>query len=828
VQTLVSDLRFAWRQLRKSPAFAVTAVVSLAVGLAASTTVFSLADALLFRARPGIADADRLVDVGRTQHGGGFDTISYPNYADLRDQNDVFDGVAAYRVEPTPLSLDARGSVDRVYANVVSGNYFTVLGVKPARGRFFVPSEEFVVEPNPVAVISHRLWRQRFDADPAVVGKIVRLNNHPVTVVGVAPEGFAGTSVLVPDLWLPLSMQPTLSGGDQGSFTNRRAVWLMVFARLRPALSIGQAQAGVTAFASRLVREYPEANKDKGLQLAPSHRLAGDFKTPVTMFMGVLALLAGLVMMIACSNVAGMLLTRATARRRELAVRLAIGAGRGRLVRQLLTETLLLFVMGGFGGLLLAAWTAQLVRSLLPALPVPVAVDLRLDGRVAAFGLGLSFMTGVLFGLLPAFRAARVELTPLIKGHAGGLVHRLGVRSLFVIGQVAMALVLLVSASLFLRALQHAATIDPGFRTEGVDAVFLDLRMGGYTPASSRPFVDQLLDRLRTQPGVARVCVAGVVPMGGDGLSFGGVRLPGHQDPDQPFGLDADWNVVTTDYFQTLEIPLVSGRTFLPNEGTPSSSVAVINQTMANRLWPGQDALGRSFEVMGPGGVDRTLQVVGVARDSKYRWIGDSARLFVYVPFGQENYDRQALLIRRGGAGRADGRTAGANAPSTVPAARRAIAQLNASLPIIEATTLEEYAGLGLLPQRLAGWVAGSLGLVGLLLAALGIYGVTAYNAAQRTREIGIRMALGAERGWITRLMLWQGFRLAVAGAVLGLAGAGAAGHLLGSLLLGVGPLDPLAYVATSSVFIAATLAASWLPARRASSKDPVEALRME
>jgi predicted permease len=816
MQTLVPDIRFAWRQFRKNPVFAITAVVSLAVGLAASTIVFGLADALLFRPRPGIAAPDRLVDIGRTQHGGGFDTISYPNYTDLRDQSQAFEGVAAYRIEPAALSLQARGSVDRVYGMFVTGNYFRVLGVTPVRGRLFLRSEESVAETAPVAVISYRLWRQRFDSDPAIVGAVIRLNNQPATVVGVAPEGFAGTSVLVPDLWVPLSMHPTLGEGSADIFTTRRAVWLMAFARLRPAVSMPQAQASMTVLADRLAREYPEANRDKGIRLAPSRRLVGDLAGPASLFMGVLAALAGLVMMIACSNVAGMLLTRATVRRRELALRLAIGAGRARLVRQFLTETLLVFVLGGLGGLLLAWWAMQLVRSFLPALPVPVVVDLRLDSRVAVFGLALSCLTGAVFGLLPALRASRVELTPLITGHPGALARRFGTRGVFVVGQVAMALVLLVSASLFLRALQRAATIDPGFRPEGVDAIFLDLRMGGYTPATSRAFIDQLLERLRAQPGVARACVAGVVPMGGDGLSFGGVRLPGQYDAAEPLGQEADWNVVTADYFQTLEIPIVSGRSFLPSEGAPSSRVAVVNQTMAKRLWPGQEAVGRSFEVMGPRGAEQTLRVVGVARDSKYRWIGDRARLFVYVPFGQQAYHQQAVLVRRGRAG----------SPSTVPVVRNVLTALNPALPIIEATTLEEYAGLGLLPQRLASWVAGSLGLVGLLLAALGIYGVTAYNAAQRTREIGIRIALGAERAAVTRLMLWQGFRLAVAGAALGLAGAAGAGQLLSSFLLGVNPLDPLAFGATAAAFVAVTLGASWLPARRAASRDPIDALR--
>jgi predicted permease len=407
-------------------------------------------------------------------------------------------------------------------------------------------------------------------------------------------------------------------------------------------------------------------------------------------------------------------------------------------------------------------------------------------------------------------------VSPFFTPHPRGPGRWFRLRNLFVVGQVAMALVLLVSASLFMRALQHAATIDPGFTSADVDVVFLDLRMGGVTGARSPAFVRQLLDRVRSEPSVREACVAGVVPMGGDGLSFGGVRRPLSPAAEDSGGLEADWNVVTADYFRTLGIPIVSGRTFTDADASSTSGVAVINQTMAHRLWPGEDPIGRSFEVVGPQGAERALQVVGVARDAKYRWLGDRARLFVYVPFGQQAYDRQALMIRRRGE------------ESSVPAVRQILRDLSPGMPMIQATTLNEYAGLGLLPQRLAAWVAGSLGLVGLLLAALGIYGVTAYNAVQRTRELGIRIALGADRSGVTRLVLWHGFRLAVAGAALGALGAAGLGTLFGSLLLGVGATDPIAFASASSVFVVATLAASWFPARRAASRDPVEALRAD
>jgi predicted permease len=817
MQTLLADLRFGARLLRRSPVFAATAVASLAVGLAAGTTVFSLADALLFRPRPGIVDAGSLVDVGRTQHGGGFDTVSYPNYADYRDHNTAFSGVAAYGVEPFPLSLDAAGAVDRVYGMVVSDNYFAVLGVTPSRGRFFGPSERDVHEPHAVAVIGQRLWRQRFAADPGVVGRVIRLNNQPVTVIGIAPEGFVGTGILAPDLWVPLSMRPALTGGHADLFDSREAVWLMAFARLRTGVTVGQAQASMTSLAAALERQYPDANRGKGIRLSPSHRLTGQLREPVALFMGVLSVLVALVLLVASANVAGMLLARSAARRRELAVRLAIGAGRGRIARQLLTESLLLFALGGIGGVGLAWGAERLLQALLPALPVPVVLDLRLDARVLAFGLGLSLVTGCAFGLLPAFRASRVDLAPLMKGHADALARRLGGRGAFVAAQVAFALVLLVSASLFLRALQRASTIDPGFRTAGVDVVFLDFRMGGHAGDEATTFGRRLVDRLQAQPGVESVAIAGVVPLGGDGLSFGRVRAPGRPDEGRTGGLEADWNVVTADYFRTLDIPIVRGHAFSPTDGTGGPAVAVVNQALAAALWPGEDPIGRSFEVTGPrGATDRTLQVVGVARDAKYRWLGDEGRPFVYVPFGQQAYERQTLLVRHGGG------------TSSVPVVRRLLAELDPAMPIIQATTLEAYAGIGLLPQRLAGWVAGSLGLVGLLLAALGIYGVTAYHATRRTRELGIRVALGADTSSVTRLVLWQGFRLAVAGAAIGLLIAAGVSRLFASLLLGVGSLDPAAFAGSAGVFVCVTLAASWIPARRAGRRDPVEALRNE
>lgn len=813
---LLADLRHAFRLLRKSPAFTITACLSLAIGIAASTAVFGVADALLLRARTGIADPGRLVDIGRTVHRGGFDTISYASYADYRDRNTVFTGVAAYRIEPQPLSLEAGGRVERIYGTLVSDSYFSVLGVRAARGRLFLPGEDRPPEARRLAIISHRLWQSRFDGDPAVIGATIRLNTQPVTVVGVADAGFSGTSVLSSDVWLPLSMQSALSGASADMFTNRRIVWLMAFARLKPGVALGQAQAAMDALASQLARDYPDVDRNAGVRVAASHRLPGQLRTPVTLFIVVLSALVSLVLLIACSNVAGMLLARAAARGKEIAVRLAIGSGRGRLVRQLLTETLVLFLLGGAGGVLGAAWMISLLEASLPNLPVPLLLDIRLDPRVLSFALALSLGTGLVFGLLPALQASRASVLPMLHGDpSASRIGRLRLRGGFVAAQVAMSLVLLVATGLFLRALGRAGTIDAGFNPAGVETVFLDLKMGGYMGETAPVFMRTLLQRLSTEPGVGRVAMAGVLPMGGDGLSFGSIRVPGARagGPSDGGAIDADWNVIAGDYFGILQLPLLRGRAFTDADAFAPSRVAIINQTLASRLWPGEDPLGRTFETDGP---DRkTLQVVGVARDAKYRWIGDHARAFVYVPYGQEQYQRQTLLVRGTGG-------------SALPAVRKVLHELNAALPIIQTGTLSEYADQGLLPQRLAAWIAGGLGVVGLLLSALGIYGVTSYDASRRAREIGIRIALGAEPGGITRLVVWRGVRLALVGGILGLAGAVAVSRLAAALLLGIGPMDPVAFAAGALVLLLTMVAASYLPARAAARRNPVEALRAE
>ena len=530
--------------------------------------------------------------------------------------------------------------------------------------------------------------------------------------------------------------------------------------------------------------------------------------------------IVGLVLAIACANVAGVLLARASGRRREIAVRLAIGAGRGRLIRQMLVESTLLFLIGGGAGLALARVMTNVLVSLLPTLPVPVDVTLALDGRALAFTLGLSLVAAVLSGLAPALSESKADVVSALKADARGGPERLRLRNAFVVSQVAFSIVLVVGAGLFVRALQHATEIDPGFDPRGVELASLDLSLAGYTPETGRVFARELIQRVRELPGVQSATLSAMVPLGGGGLGLGELTVPGVDPPRGRRFFDADWNVVTPGYFATMKMALASGRDFTEADRDETPSVVIVNETAARRWWPNQNAVGKTL-LQQDGTREqpdrmRTLTVVGVARDSKYRDLGEEPRTFVYVPVQQQYMSRTTVVARS---------TQGQRLAADI---RKLLASMNPNLPIVTAQTLEDYASLGLVPQRLAASVSGSLGIVGLLLAAIGIYGVTAYMVSSRTREIGIRVALGAQRGDVVRMVLRQGMRLALTGVAIGLALAAAVSRLLGSLLFGIGPTDPLAFGGSAALFCIIGLVACYVPARRATAVDAMEALRYE
>jgi predicted permease len=703
---------------------------------------------------------------------------------------------------------------------MVSTNYFDVLGTPPHIGRLFTSDDSEQPAATPLAVLSHRFWMRRFNGDPAIVGQTLVLNGRPFMVIGVTPEGFHGTTVLTSDLWVPVNMVGELASRlPPAILTSRESAWLVMGARLKPGVTVGQAQAELVNIGRALEQEFPDANRGKGLRVVASSPVPGD-GAPVAAFMAVLMAIVMLVLAIACANVAGVLLARATTRRREIAVRLAIGAGRGRLIRQMLVESTLLFLIGGSGGLVLARLMTGALLSLLPAVPLPIDVTLALDGRAVVFTLTLSLVAAILSGLAPAFHASRAEVVGALKSDTQGGPERIWLRHAFVVSQVALSIVLVVGAGLFARALQRASEIDPGFDPHGVELATLDLSLGGYTADTGRVFARELIRRVRETPGVQAAALSAVMPLGDRGIGLGGLAVPGVEPRNGRRFFDVDWNVITPGYFATMKMALLTGRDFsdADREGTPS--VVIVNETAARQWWPRQDALGKTLlqETGRPDAPDavRTLTVVGVARDSKYRNLGEDPRPFVYVPIQQQYMSRTVIAARSAHGQRLAGEL------------RALLASMNPNLPIVQSLTFDAYSQLGLLPQRIAASVAGSLGLVGVLLAAIGIYGVTAYMVSSRTREIGIRMALGAERASVVRMVLRQGLTLTMIGAAIGLAVAAAASRLLGSLLFGVGATDPLTFIGSTLLFFVVGAAACYVPARRATAIGAMDALRYD
>jgi len=810
MDSLLQDLRFAFRLLRRNPLFTLTAALSLAIGIGANTTIFSIANALLFKVPAGVADPDRVVDIGRSQEGQGFDNNSYPNFVDVRERNRVFTDVYASRWDPQPMSLGNRGGAERIFGGLVSNNYFDTLGTRPALGRLFSRNDPAAAGASPIVVLSHRFWTRRFRGDRSIVGRKLDLNGQPFIVAGIAPEGFQGTTVFAPDLWVPMNMVAEAAPRMGASIlTSRESAWLIMGARLKPGVTIQQAQAELTAIGAALEREYPEANSGRGLRVVALSPIPGN-GAPIAVFMAGLMGVVGLVLAVACANVAGILLARATSRRREIAVRLALGAGRTRLVRQMLVETVVLFVGGAAFGLLFARVVTNLVMALLPALPVPLGVMPSIDTRAIAFTAGLSFVAAILSGLAPAFHASKGDVVTSLKADVQGGHERLRLRNAFVVAQVALSIVLVVGGALFVRALQHASEIDPGFDPRGVELASLDLSLGGYTEETGPLFARQLIERVRATPGVASASLAAQLPLGMGGMGLGTLTLPGKTWERDP--IRADWNVVETGYFTTMRTPILRGRDFTTADRTGAPFVAIVNERMANRLWPNQNPIGKTLVQNG----DRTLTVIGVAHDGKYRSLGEDPMLFLYVPL-QQQYGPQTTIVARSTNGQ---RLAGE--------LRALLTSMNPNLPIVTAQTLEDYAAFGVLPQRIAASVSGTLGIVGLLLAAIGIYGVTAYMVTSRTREIGIRMALGAQPADVVRLVLRQGMKLVLIGVAIGVLLAAGASRLIQSLLFGVGPADPIAFLLAATLFLAIGLGACWLPARKATSIEATEALRFE
>ena len=816
VDSTLRDLRYAVRTLTKSPVFTAVALLTLALGIGANTAIFSLVNAILVRPLP-VVDPAQLVSLSVVNTAGsGLGLLSYPDYRDIRDRNQVLAELAAYRFAPMNLSLN--GNSERVWGYLVSGNYFEMLGVNAAEGRTFSPEEDRTQGAHPVVVLSHGCFQRRFGADSGIVGRTIILNGHPFTVMGIAPEGFTGTERLfTPEIWTPSMMQPSIDPGAGGLDSRDSAQWFTV-GRLKQGVEVARAQAELSALAAQIGREHSRIDEEAGVQLTPPGLVLPQARAPALSLAAILMVTVGLVLLIACANLAGLLLARATERRREIAIRLALGASRGQLVRQLLTESMLLALAGGSLGILLAIVMADLVMVLKPPLEFALTVDLEIDHRVLSFTLLLSLLTGVLLGLFPAMQATRADLAPSLKDeNAIAGYRRSRVRSGMIVAQVALSFVLLIAAGLIVRSLQRAQALGPGFEIENAVVMSVNPSLHGYGEARAQEFYRQLIARTEALPGASSASITLFLPLS---LHYLGVQVyPEGQVPARGAAIpEAMQGIVGLNYFPTMGIRLIAGRDFAVQDKKNAPPVAIVNETLARRFWPNQSAVGKRYTT-GEGGPP--IEVIGVAKDGKYFSLTEDPRLFVYRPLAQgyvgDGSNDGTLIVRTVG-----------DPTAIIPAVRREIQQLDPNLAIFDVKTLSEHMRLSLFPLRVGATIVGGFGLLALALAAIGIYGVMAYGVSQRTREIGIRIALGATVRDILSLIVGQGLKMIVAGVVLGFAASLAVSRLLASLLLGVSTTDPLTFTFTAFLLTAVALLACYLPARRATKLDPLAALRRE
>jgi predicted permease len=826
------DLKHAWRLLQRNPLFTATAVMSLAIGIGANTTVFTVANALLLRPPDGVTDPDRLVDIGTSRAGGGFGPSSYAAFLDVRQQATALDGVYAYSRFPQSLTLGSAGnaSAESIFGSLVTNNYFAVLGALPAAGRLFDRTDSEQPLGSPVAVLSYGFWTRRFNRDPAVIGRAVTLNRHLFTVIGVTAEGFHGTGVRALDVWVPIGMAPAVGSGAAAALGDRGNRQWLIGGRLKPGVSIAQAATEIQVIGRALEREGedPDPNRRTTLSLLPGSPVPGN-RGPIVAFLALVVMMVTLVLVIACANVTGVLLSRAAARRHEMALRLAIGAGRERLVRQLLTETILLFMLGGSAGLLLARGMTSGVSALLPALPFPVDLRLALDVRVLGYATVLSLAAAVLSGLAPALQASKADVLSGLRNEPG-LVGRLRLRHVFILGQVALSVVLVVCAGLFMRALHRAGSIDPGFDSHGVDLASLGLAQAGYTEETGAIFARELLERVRGLAHVENASLGSGLP-GGFEVRRATVTVPSvAPTAGRPFTID--WNIVEPGYFATLRMAIVSGRDFGVGDRHGTQPVAIVSEGAARQFWPGQGAIGKYLlqplpeppAKPGQQGLPRSaaprtqsLLVIAVVRDAQFSSLIDGlSRPSVYVPFQQQYVSQVTVAVRA---------TQGRRVADDL---RALLTSMNPNLAIVTAGTLEDSLALGLTPQRIAASVAGSLGLLGVILASIGIYGVTAYTVARRTREIGVRIALGARPADIVRMVLREGVSLTLVGSAIGALLAAALSRVLAGFLFGIPSTDPVTFIGATALFTATALLACYVPVRRATRIDPTQALRYE
>jgi predicted permease len=812
IETTLQDLRFGFRMLWRSPGFSILAILCLTLGIGANAAVFSWVEGILFRPYPAVTHQEQLLALTGTVRGeSGPDDISWPDLVDLQRSCTLFDAFIVNKIVGTTLSVGDRA--ERTVGSIVSANYFDAIGIHPILGRGFEPGEDTGRNAHPVTVISYQLWKGRFKRDPQIIGKAQRLNGVIHTIVGVAPEGFYGTFVgWGMQFWVPASMEETFEAGGY-KLEDRSARWIEAYVRLKPGVTPEQAQQEISAVAKRLEANYPDTNRGRGIKLWPLWQTPFNNAGTLLPTLEIMLAVVVFVLLIACANVGNLLLVRSFARRHEMTVRLAIGASRGRLFQQLLTEGLILSAFGAAGGLLVAYWCRHALVLLFPARAgVAMYLPGEIDWRVLALSAGVCLLATLVLGLVPATQSGKVDLASALKSESAGVVGGRGtawVRSGLVLVQVSLSFVLLVGAGLLLQSLQKIRTASPGFSTHGVLFTAVDLVSAGYDAKRARNFQDELMDRVQTLPGVESAAFARVTPLGYGTYSSSPIAVDGYQPPpeEQP---TAEYNEVGPGYFGTMGIPLVSGREFTRADNEQTALVAVVNETMAAKYWRGRSPLGERVQVKG-----RWMLVVGVAKDSKYQSVRETSKPFFYVPRRQNFSVGAGLYIRTP-----------LTAETMAAALAREVRARDANLAPSEMITLQEQVDRSTSPQQVAVTLVGILGALALLLAVIGLYGVMSYAVSQSTRELGLRMALGAGASNLLRLVMSRGLGLTAGGVLLGAAVALGLTRLLGNLLYKVSPRDPLAFGSAFVVMTIASLAACFLPAWRAMRIDPARALR--
>ncbi len=831
---LGQDLRLAFRSFVKSPAFTAVVVLTLALGIGANTAIFTLMDQVLLRFLP-VEDPERLVILdapgqfsGSSHSHNQLAPISHPMFEGLRDRNTVFAGVLAHYT--APVHLTSGSQTDSVNGDLVSGTFFDVLGLKPAAGRLFTPDDDRIPGGHPVVVLSHGFWTRRFGGDPKVVGQTVRVNDHPMTVIGVSPRGFHGVEVgEAEDVFVPIMMQAQVIPTWDRGVGDWRARWLTAMARLKAGVSQTEARAGINLLYGQLLEEdaqhltskserFRTAFLAKQLELLPGARgtsgLRDQSRTPLLVLMG----MVGLVLLIACANVANLLLARASSRQREMAVRLALGAGRTRLVRQLLVESVVLSIAGGVLGLVFAAWTGDLLLGALPIEGAARVLTAEPDLRVGLFALGLSLLTGLAFGLAPAFQSTRPALAPTLKSEGGAVIGGavpFRFRKGLVVAQVALSLLLLIGAGLFARSLMNLRTLDPGFEAERLLAFSVDPSLNGHDLARRLALYKQIQDEIAVEPGVRSISLAREALMTNSEWSSN-ITVEGYEAKEDE-DMNPGFNGVGPGFFSTLGMPLLAGREFDDGDVLERPKVAVVNERFARYFFGDQDPIGRRFGI-GAGQVRLDITIVGLVRDGKSSSLREKPHRFVYLPYTQQaNVGGMTFYVRSAG----DPEALGGRL-------RKVVQRADVSLPVTGLKTMQVQIGESLFVERMVAALSAAFGFLATLLAAVGLYGVMSYAVSLRTREIGIRVALGAERRAVLLMVLKEVAALAALGVAIGLPSGYGLGRLVEAQLFGLTARDPLTFATATATLLLAALLAGYIPAARATRVDPMVALRYQ